>query len=295
MVEQSFDSNFDERFKEPGWLEALTERLFAERERWGLWLPVGFGAGILLYFALSFEPPVWLGPGATLFLAAAGFTGRERPTVWLPVVVFLTATTGFSAAQLRTALVAAPVLQRDLGIVALTGRVITTEFMAEGVRLTLAEVRIDKLAPADTPNHVRIRLSARFSRPEPGALVQMRVMLHQPPPPAEPGAYDFQRQAFFDGNGAIGYALETPHLIDGPPPSFWQSLVLPMERLRARFAERCAEVLPDKATATVTAALLNGEQTGIPADIMNDYRYSGLAHFMPIGLTHTPTRYSIFQ
>src|ERR1700741_2822656 len=28
----------------------------AERERWPLWLPAGFGAGIAAYFAIPFEP-----------------------------------------------------------------------------------------------------------------------------------------------------------------------------------------------------------------------------------------------
>ncbi|MEI8397376.1 MAG: hypothetical protein WCF85_21875, partial [Rhodospirillaceae bacterium] len=44
-----------------GWLESLAGRLLDERERWGLWLPVGLGFGIALYFSLPDEPPVWLG------------------------------------------------------------------------------------------------------------------------------------------------------------------------------------------------------------------------------------------
>ena len=42
-------------------------RLYAaEGERRLLWLPVFFGAGIGVYFSLSFEPPLWAGFGATL-------------------------------------------------------------------------------------------------------------------------------------------------------------------------------------------------------------------------------------
>ena len=46
------------------WPEAsvwLRAQLLAERERWLLWLPVGMGVGIALYFGLAREPPVWLG------------------------------------------------------------------------------------------------------------------------------------------------------------------------------------------------------------------------------------------
>ena len=48
---------------------ALLDRLLAERERWGLWLPVGFAGGIGLYFELDTEPWPWLGAIA----AGAGF------------------------------------------------------------------------------------------------------------------------------------------------------------------------------------------------------------------------------
>ena len=52
-----------------GWLPAtlarrlvtwLLNELDQDRERWILWLPVAFGAGIACYFALPSEPPVWL-------------------------------------------------------------------------------------------------------------------------------------------------------------------------------------------------------------------------------------------
>ncbi|MEI9929419.1 MAG: hypothetical protein WDM89_02315 [Rhizomicrobium sp.] len=37
-------------------LRACRDHLLSERERWPLWLPVGFGAGIGLYFWLPVEP-----------------------------------------------------------------------------------------------------------------------------------------------------------------------------------------------------------------------------------------------
>ena len=269
-----------------GWLDGLAGRLAAERERWGLWAPVGVGAGIVLYFSLLSEPPGWLGAGVLAAALAALALVRERPGVLALTLVALTAGLGFTAAQLRTWSQAAPVLQRDLGVVGLSGRLILTESMPEGVRLTLSDVRIDRLAPEATPNQVRIRLRDRFTPPQPGSLIRLKAMLHPPPPPAEPGAYDFQRQAFFDGNGGVGFALTQPEITDGPPPSTWRRLMLPMERARAWLAARCDAVIPDHDTATVTAALLNGEQTGIPFDVMTDYRNSGLAHLLSISGLH---------
>ena len=51
----------DETEASPGWLAGLAALLAAERDRWGLWAPVGVGSGIVLYFSLHAEPPGWLG------------------------------------------------------------------------------------------------------------------------------------------------------------------------------------------------------------------------------------------
>ena len=287
MTDHLLDDDVSDLSANPGGILAgLAERLAGERERWGLWAPVGVGSGVALYFSLHFEPPGWLGATALAAALAALSFGRERPGVLAMALVALTASLGFAAAQLRTWSQSAPVLQRDLGIVGLSGRVILTESMPEGVRLTLSEVHVDRMAAEATPDHVRIRLPERLTPPPPGAVIRLKAMLHPPPPPAEPGAYDFQRQAFFDGNGGIGFALTQPELVDGPPPSLWRRLMLPMERARAWLAVRCDAVIADHDTAAVTAALLNGEQTGIPAGVMTDYRNSGLAHLLSISGLH---------
>ena len=268
-------------------MAAVVEALACERERWPLWLPVAMGLGIVVYFSLPTEPASSLGVGLACGAALAVAIGWHRPVLMIPAVVTLAATLGFSAAQLRTWSQTAPMLQRDTGVVVVSGRAILTESMPDGVRMTLSEVKIARLPREQTPAQVRIRLKKRYSPPPPGAMIRVRAFLRPPPEPAEPGAYDFQRQAFFDGNGAIGYALSSPKVVEDGPPSFgWRALTLPMERLRAAFARRCAEVLPDEATATVTAALLNGEQTGIPVAVMTDYRNSGLAHLLSISGLH---------
>ena len=57
----------------PDLLAWLARNLLAERERWFLWLPVGLGAGVAVYFALPVEPPVWLGAVGLLVAAVLLF------------------------------------------------------------------------------------------------------------------------------------------------------------------------------------------------------------------------------
>ena len=64
------------------WLSgALADRLAAEGERRLLWLPVFFGAGIGVYFALKVEPPLW--PGIATAIAGIGlvFALRRHPAL----------------------------------------------------------------------------------------------------------------------------------------------------------------------------------------------------------------------
>lgn len=266
-----------------GW---LADRLAAERGRWGLWLPVVMGLGNAAYFALPGEPPGWTGAAAAAVLGLVSVVVRNRPgPFWLALAAtFLAA--GFAAGQARTASVAAPMLAREVGPVMVTGRVAAVERMEDGVRLVLAAPVIDRLAAAATPDRVRVRLAARHGRPLPGATVRLRAVLHPPPRPPAPGAYDFQRHAFFEGIGGVGYALGPPETVAAPPESGWAAVSAAMERLRGHIAERVAQAVGDPAEAGITTALLNGEQTGIPEPAMQAMRDSGLAHLLSISGLH---------
>jgi hypothetical protein len=57
---------------------ALAAAFRAEQERRVLWLPVFFGGGIALYFALTIEPAAWIGIAATAASAAIAIALRRR-------------------------------------------------------------------------------------------------------------------------------------------------------------------------------------------------------------------------
>ena len=61
----------------------------AERSRRFLWLPVGFAAGIGLYFGLPVEPPVWLLPNLFFIALVATIMLWRRPDTRAPLLVLL--------------------------------------------------------------------------------------------------------------------------------------------------------------------------------------------------------------
>ncbi len=264
--------------------------LAAERDRWVLWLPVGLGIGIGVYFALPGEPSPWLGPSAALavmVLAAVAFARVDR--LGLHTVAFVTfiatIAVGFAAAQVRTATVAAPMLAKKIGPLSVVGRVSSVEVLGNGSRIVLERPRIAELEPTRTPERVRIRLRGDQPAVQPGDRLRVYAVLAPPPPPSMPGAFDFQRQSFFAGLGAVGYAIGPAEVVaeasaQGPGAyRFW------IERLRADIATRI-HAHEEGATAAIIVALTTGNRGAIPEPVMEAIRDSGIAHLLAISGLH---------
>ncbi len=252
-----------------------------ERARWVLWIPVFLGCGIAVYFALPAEPVGWSGPavlGAALFSV---LLCRARPSLLLAVWALVLGALGYSAAQLRTALVAAPVLDRSLGAVHVEGQVVRVEVLTDGRRLWLVGASVQRLAPSRTPERLRIRIRGAKPAIRPGDRISVRAALHPPSAPAAPGAFDFARRAYFERLGAVGYAMGPVTVLEsgGSPAG------IALEALRQTITRTILDALPGTAGA-VAAALMTGERGAIPEDALAAMRDSGLAHLLAISGLH---------
>jgi competence protein ComEC len=261
-----------------GFGASLRTCLAAERDRWLLWLPVFLGAGIGLYFWLRAEPPLW--PAALTLAAATGAAAmaRARPAAFALALALAAVALGFLAAKTATFIAAAPVLERRTGPLEIEARVLEVELLPEGARIVAAPRGIG-------PERVRVRLRQDGAALEPGDWIRVRAVLMPPPPPVMPGAYDFQRRAWFDRLGAVGFAVGPTMRIEPPPGeggAAWSSVVA---RLRHAMVERILAALPG-ATGAVAAALIAGQRGAIPAELNAAYRDSGLAHLLSISGIH---------
>ena len=262
-------------------LELARRELEAERERWPFWLPAFFGAGIALYFALPLEPSHWPAPAAGLALLAAAFLCRRRVYGLALLLALAAASLGFAVAGWRTDQVAAPRLEKRLGPVAVGGRVVEVEQLAKGRRVTLDRPAIERLAPAATPRRIRVHLRDGAPELRPGDEVHLRAVLLPPAPPVAPGAFDFQRHAYYLRLGAVGYALGRISI----EPARSHGLALELTALRDRIAARVTAGLPG-AEGGIAAALMTGERGAIPPDVVEAMRDSGLAHLLAIAGLH---------
>ena len=93
-----------------------------------------------------------------------------------------------------------------------TGTVRAVETLPDGRRITLGAVRLDAAAAAGA--HPAHPPAARRPRQlGTGDTLRVRALVRAPAPPAYPGGWDLQRDAFYAGLGGSGFALGPAKLL----------------------------------------------------------------------------------
>lgn len=268
-----------------------------ERDRWPLFAPVAMGCGVGIYFALPAEPDLWPSlviAAAAGALAVLGFyryrAGAARFGPGLAVAGLIAALigAGLAVATIRTLIVAAPVLEKRTPPLTITGRIAAVEDQPDGQRLILAEAVIPGAGPEKTPEYLRISLRGKDLGLYPGLWVRLRAVLGPPPAPAMPGAYDFERAAFFERIGGVGFALGKATVVtpeSDSPPSFWPAAKLWLENLRHEVAARVSRGMGGD-EGPIAAALMTGHKGAISPDVIAAMRNSGLAHLLAVSGFH---------
>ncbi|ONG58332.1 hypothetical protein BKE38_03130, partial [Pseudoroseomonas deserti] len=260
-------------------LAQLPALLAEEWSRLPLWWPVAMACGVLFYFSQSEEPgrqALWLGlalAGLALLLAWQGW-GLTGWAVSLAACAWL----GFGWCAWQAARMPAP-LALPRTALEVTGRVAAVEQLPSALRVTLQEARWSAgMPPAARPIRLRLRDQDPI-RPAPGEVLRVRALLRPPSAPAYPGAWDFQRDAFFSGLGGSGFALGPAERVGdaGDPPAFAAT--------RRAIEERVRAVLPGPEGA-IAAALITGSQSAIAPAPMAAMRDSGLAHLLSVSGLH---------
>ena len=285
-------------FVPPGPLRMLAGRLATawlglaatfEREidagRGFVWLPVVFGAGILVYFALPTEPWALALGGTTVILVAAAWRARFRVVAFRVLIVASCVTCGLLAAKLRTDWVAAPMMARE-ATVTVTGWIAAREESAAGgARLYLLVHDISGLRGGQMPSLARLTVRSHADALSVGDAITLRARLQPPDGAVMPGSYDFARAAYYAGIGAVGFAYGAAKPADLGPPPLAIRLAGPLAHLRNAIRRRIEAALPGD-DGHVAAALIMGDQGGIAKSTQEAMRASGLAHMLSISGLH---------
>jgi competence protein ComEC len=260
--------------------ETFADWVEAERGRFILFLPVAMAAAILVYFDLPAEPPLWLAAALPAAAGAALAAVWRWPPARFAAALLLAAALGFGRAEWRTA-AAPPLIAVPYGAPLVTGAIVAVDLLPVGRRVTLAAASLNGAAPL--PRTLRIRL--RNDDPAPltvGQTVSLRAKLFRPDRPAYPGAWDFGRDAYFQGLGASGFALGDVTVTAPAPPDAWADGT---RHLREAIAARILATLP-VATGSIAVTLLTGFEQVIPPPERQDFITAGLAHILAVAGLH---------
>ena len=271
------------------WIVESLQRAVESDRAYGngfLFIPVFLAVGALCYFAAPEEPRFISLLAAGSALAVTVMLLSARP-FWRAIVFFgLVIVSGALAAKVQTWRVDTAMLGSQI-TTTLTGRVVTLEHQASGrVRLTLDVLATQRPQLRYVPK--RVRASAR-SVPDdlrPGAIVKGVVRLMPPSGPLRPQSYDFAFKSFFDGIGANGFfmskvnvAPEELHATLRQRASAW------IEDWRLHMAQHISRTIGGPEGA-IAAALITGIRAGIPEEINEALRVSGLYHVISISGLH---------
>ena len=250
------------------------------------WLPVAMATGVILYFSAADEPALWYPVALTAGFSALAFKLRERRAVFVICVGLAAIFAGFSSARLRTALVAAPRIEAPV-FGTITGFIEQIDFRSQGARMLVRVSSAEGLQPGNTPYRVRVTVRTRPAA-APGDFVSFKARLLPPPEPARPGAYDFGREAYFRGVGAVGSVsgainpVLPPAGISAPPDLQFFAAI---DRKRNELTERIVRAYGGQPGA-VAAALVTGKRDFISEDSNDALRAAGVYHIVSVSGLH---------
>ncbi len=252
-----------------------------------LWLPVAFGAGIALWFALP-SASHWLALialCAALFIAAYGFLRSDGEFPFLRSAIMgvsLMLAMGCGHIWLKSTLLGTPSINRP-SVADFSGTITAiTQQPAEG-RVRLVAVGFDKEGKL---RRYRLNLKPEWATANlaEGNQIKARIRVMPPAPPMLPGSYDFARRAWFDGLSGTGTVLTKPSFVspgsevdDPPVASLRQSQRALAAHIRAQMAG---------SPGAIAAALASGERGAISPENDAAMRDSGLYHLLSISGLH---------
>ncbi|MFI0848305.1 ComEC/Rec2 family competence protein [Mesorhizobium sp. IMUNJ 23232] len=259
--------------------------LEGERGTLFLLVPVFLAAGAFVYFGLPFEPGfLSISAGLLASVASAAFLPRGRIPQLTALAVMLTFC-GILLAKGETWRMGTKMLGGDVST-RITGRVVSIEPLSNGrARLTIDLMATERPKLRYAPDRIRATARKAPAGIEAGSIVNGLVRLRPPSGPVRPDSYDFSFESYFDGIGASGYFMKGPELVPRPDPGFADRIGTLIENARNDIAARIRQRIGG-AEGEIAAALVVGVRAGIPNDVSEALRRTGLYHIISISGLH---------
>lgn len=252
-----------------------------------LWLAPCAILGALLYASVETEPSLVAAFSALFLWSCLALIIRKTSiSATRCFVAFAMIAFGFLCGTIKTRLVDAPILRASESG-QLDATIETIDHQPAGSRLVLRPLVFNGRSEG-LPERVRVK-GPRISGDRAilaGERIRAAVHLMPPPEAARPGGYDFARDAYFKGIGAVG-SLNGP-IVTLPvtsDPAWRIRFAVWVDNLRNDIAMRIYTVIGGESGA-VAAALITGKRGMISDETNEDLRAAGIYHVVSISGLH---------
>ncbi|RVD55383.1 ComEC/Rec2 family competence protein, partial [Mesorhizobium sp. M7A.F.Ca.ET.027.03.2.1] len=252
-----------------------------------LLVPVCLAIGAIGYFSLTAEPDFARPVAVVILTGICALVSRSWPKTHLCFMAALLCALGLLAAKVETWRAGTQMLGSEIST-QVTGRVVSLDRMETGrIRLTIDVTSTARPKLRYAPE--RVRLSARKIPADvtAGSLITGYAKLLPPTGPVRPDSYDFSFDSYFAGIGGSGFFLGNPKLVvsDGGDMSLPARISSSVENAREAIADHIRASVGG-AEGEIAAALIVGVRAGIPDDINEAMRRTGIYHIISISGLH---------
>ncbi|MBQ7633535.1 MAG: ComEC/Rec2 family competence protein [Alphaproteobacteria bacterium] len=261
----------------------INENFAAEQEQLTAWVPFCFAAGIALYFALPTEPNIWFSLGIfELWLLL--FYLLRRKNLHLLFLSGLVFCLGFMNIQAHTLYQSRRIENiSEKSVTYLRGQIKNISRSEKGkIRLLLYNTAdFDRQLKGD----FRITIMPAPQNIQIGQCVEMIATIFPREPLPILGGYQLDRKYFYENLSAIGYSNSETFIIDCPQNTTHNKFITALNTLRQQITQYISTILTP-VQCGIADAILIGERTNISKQILNNFRDSGLAHFLSVSGLH---------
>lgn len=248
-------------------------------------VPVLLGIGALTYFAASHEPgwrPLILGLAV---IAGVAYLARNRRFLFTASMAAVFVIAGALAGKIETWRAGTKMLGSPV-TTTLTGIVAGIERQPGGrARVIIDIMTTQRPYLRFAPDRVRIVARKPPAELRPGLLITGRARLIPHSGPARPEGYDFAFHNYFRGFGAVGFFLGEPEIRKAAKTEIWFQPSIWLQRARDWLTLRVRDRVGGR-EGEIAAALITGAKTGIPEEVNEALRRTGLAHILSISGLH---------
>lgn len=265
--------------------EYLQSNLRADATRIILWYPVLFGVGIGVYFSLNQEPSKWITLAVIEFLILAAIILRHYVQILKIMGLIAVTVLGFTVIQLKSIYIYSEAEDIPEEPFYFRGEIVDINSNYQGrKRFILKNLE-------DFDGHIykglyRVTQRSKKIQAKIGECVEMIGSIMPLSKEVVVGGYQFDRKGYFEGLKGSGFAQSRYFKIECPDGQLrHHSFSSFVSDIRQKMVKHITSFLPPD-EASITAAIIAGERGLISQQLNEQYRNSGLAHFLSISGLH---------